>query len=41
MARNESGNTPLHYACLNGQPQAVRLLLDFGAEPTALNAAER
>jgi len=38
---NESGNTPLHYACLNAHPECARLLLAAGASPGAANAAER
>jgi ankyrin repeat protein len=40
-APNAQGNTPLHWACLNGVPAAVAALLAGGASPAALNAAER
>ncbi|KAK6333727.1 hypothetical protein TWF730_003910 [Orbilia blumenaviensis] len=36
---NESGNTPLHWACLNGHIQAVKALVQAGADPGVLNAA--
>ncbi|KAK6356819.1 hypothetical protein TWF718_001160 [Orbilia javanica] len=36
---NESGNTPLHWACLNGHIQAVKALVEAGADPGVLNAA--
>ncbi|KAK6534064.1 hypothetical protein TWF281_005403 [Arthrobotrys megalospora] len=36
---NESGNTPLHWACLNGHIQAVKVLVKAGADPGVLNAA--
>lgn len=36
---NESGNTPLHWACLNGHIQAVKALVTAGADPGVLNAA--
>jgi ankyrin repeat protein len=32
--RDLSGWTPLHYACLGGHRDVVRLLLDEGADPT-------
>lgn len=35
---NIEGNTPLHWACLNGKIDAVRLLLEAGAVATALNS---
>lgn len=35
---NVEGNTPLHWACLNGQIDAVRTLLGAGATATALNS---
>lgn len=31
---NESGSTPLHWACMNGQTECVKMLLDAGASPT-------
>lgn len=34
---NESGNTALHWACLMGHEQVTRLLLEAGANPSALN----
>lgn len=34
---NESGNTALHWACLMGHEGVVRLLLEAGASPSALN----
>lgn len=37
---NTEGNTPLHWACVNGQTAAVRALLAAGASPSALNAQE-
>lgn len=36
-AVNEEGNTPLHWAAMNRQCQAVRLLLAAGASPSAVN----
>ena len=35
------GNTPLHWACLNGHADVVALLLGGGAKVSALNAASR
>ena len=35
------GNTPLHWACLNGHAPVVALLLGGGARVSALNAALR
>ncbi len=35
------GNTPLHWACLNGHAAVVALLLGAGAAVSALNAASR
>ena len=37
----EGGNTPLHWACLNGHAEATKALLENGARPGALNSAER
>ena len=34
---NESGNSPLHWASLNGHISAVRLLLDHGVSPLVEN----
>ncbi|KAF3941027.1 Ankycorbin [Dactylella cylindrospora] len=36
---NASGNTPLHWACLNGHIGAVKALMQAGADPSILNAA--
>lgn len=36
-AKNEEGNTPLHYACLNGHIDVVRLLMLHGASASELN----
>ncbi len=38
--RDAAGNTPLHYAALRGNVDAVTLLLERGADPNAANAAE-
>lgn len=35
------GNTPLHWACLNGHADVAALLLAAGAAVTALNDAQR
>jgi hypothetical protein len=35
---NAERNTPLHWACLNGQAAAARALLQAGASASALNA---
>lgn len=37
--QNASGNTPLHWASLNGHLEAVKLLIDAGADPTMINKA--
>ena len=37
--QNASGNTPLHWAALNGHLSAVRLLIEAGADPTVVNKA--
>ena len=37
--RNSSGNTPLHWASLNGHLSVVKLLFEAGADPTMLNNA--
>ncbi|KAF3932913.1 Espin [Dactylellina cionopaga] len=36
---NSSGNTPLHWACLNGHIASVKLLVKAGADPGVLNMA--
>lgn len=36
-AQNRAGNTALHWAALNGYLQAVKILLDHGADPTIPN----
>ena len=36
-AQNKSGNTPLHWAALNGHLDAVKVLLEHGADPTITN----
>jgi len=40
-AQNEEGNTPLHYACLNGHVDIVKILMLHGASPSDLNRWER
>ena len=37
--QNAAGNTPLHWAALNGHLPAVKLLIKAGADPTAINRA--
>ena len=37
--QNASGNTPLHWAALNGHLPAVKLLIEAGADPTVINQA--
>ena len=37
--QNTSGNTPLHWAALNGHLPAVKLLIEAGADPTVMNKA--
>lgn len=37
--QNASGNTPLHWAALNGHLPIVKLLIEAGADPTVLNKA--
>jgi hypothetical protein len=38
---DQAGNTPLHYAAYFGRDAAARLLLERGADPTAVNAVGR
>lgn len=38
---NNEGNSALHWACTNGHEDAVRLLMEQGAEPSKLNNFER
>lgn len=40
-ARNSEGNCALHWACLNGHIEVVRLLMERGASAAVLNAAGR
>jgi ankyrin repeat protein len=35
--KNEQGSTPLHWACLNGRADVVKLLMERGACATVLN----
>jgi ankyrin repeat protein len=37
---NIEGNTPLHWACVNNQNAAVRILMQAGANASALNTHE-
>ncbi|KAL9136884.1 MAG: hypothetical protein Q9175_001914 [Cornicularia normoerica] len=37
--QNASGNTPLHWAALNGHLPVVKLLVEAGADPTVMNKA--
>jgi len=39
--RNVSGNTPLHWAGVNGHLEVVKKLVHAGADPTIVNAAGR
>lgn len=39
--RNVSGNTPLHWAGVNGHLEVVKLLVQAGADATIINAAGR
>ncbi len=34
---DQSGNTPLHYACINSHAEMARMLLRLGADPNARN----
>lgn len=36
-AQNQSGNTALHWAALNGHLESVKILLEYGADPTITN----
>ncbi|KAL8740218.1 MAG: hypothetical protein Q9190_007058 [Brigantiaea leucoxantha] len=36
--QNSSGNTPLHWAALNGHLEAVKMLVNAGADPSIKNA---
>jgi ankyrin repeat protein len=36
-AQNQAGNTALHWAALNGHLEAVKVLLEEGADPTITN----
>lgn len=35
--QNKAGNTALHWAALNGHLEAVKVLLEQGADPTIIN----
>lgn len=35
--QNASGNTPLHWAALNGHLESVKILIENGADPTIQN----
>ncbi len=37
QARDSKGNTPLHYACGYGRVALVTILLEAGADKTAVN----
>lgn len=36
-AQNKAGNTPLHWAALNGHLECVKVLLEEGSDPTICN----
>jgi hypothetical protein len=38
-AVNDAGNTPLHWAALNGQLESVKILIQSGADVTIINRA--
>ena len=38
-AANEAGNTPLHWAALNGHLESVKVLIHSGADVTIINRA--
>jgi uncharacterized protein len=38
-AQNESGNTALHWAAINGHTAILKILLEAGADPSILNKA--
>lgn len=40
-ARNAAGNTPLHWAAVNGQLEAVKLLVRAGADVSVRNGVGR
>lgn len=37
LAEDSKGNTPLHFACLFEKPKHAMLLLEYGADPLAVN----